>query len=57
MSSEGSVTNWMGQLQAGDPAAAQKLWQRSFQRQVGLARNKLRDAPRAPADEEKETGP
>src|SRR5262249_1600276 len=41
-----------GQLQAGDPAAAQKLWERYFQRLVGLARKKLQDAPRLAADEE-----
>jgi DNA-directed RNA polymerase specialized sigma24 family protein len=52
MSSEGSVTNWIGQLQAGDPAAAQKLWERYFRRLVGLARKKLQDAPRRAADEE-----
>jgi hypothetical protein len=28
MSSPGSVTNWLSQLHAGDPAAAQKLWER-----------------------------
>jgi RNA polymerase sigma factor (sigma-70 family) len=52
MSSQGSVTNWIGQLQAGDPAAAQKLWERYYRRLVGLARKKLRDAPRRAADEE-----
>lgn len=52
MSSDGSVTNWMGQLQAGDPAVAQKLWERYFQRLVGLARKKLEGAPRGAADEE-----
>jgi RNA polymerase sigma factor (sigma-70 family) len=52
MSSKSSVTTWMGQLQAGDPAAAQKLWESYFQRLVGLARKKLQDAPRRAADEE-----
>jgi hypothetical protein len=52
MSSEGSVTQWLGQLQAGDPAAVQPLWERYFQRLVGLARLKLRGAPRRAADEE-----
>ena len=52
MSSEGSVTNWIGQLRAGDAAAAQKLWERYFRRLVGLARKKLQDAPRCAADEE-----
>src|SRR5262249_20340912 len=48
----GSVTNWIGQLQADDAGAAQKLWERYFQRLVGLARKKLQDAPRGAADEE-----
>jgi DNA-directed RNA polymerase specialized sigma24 family protein len=52
MSSERSVTHWLGQLQAGDHAAAQRLWERYFHRLVGLARTKLRDAPRRVADEE-----
>src|SRR5262245_24441068 len=30
MSSQGSVTNWLNQLQAGDSAAAQKLWERYY---------------------------
>ena len=48
----GSVTGWWGELQAGNPAAAQHLWERYFRRLVGLARLKLRDAPRQAADEE-----
>jgi DNA-directed RNA polymerase specialized sigma24 family protein len=52
MSSEGSVTHWLGRLRAGDHAAAQPLWERYFHRLVGLARQKLRDAPRRAADEE-----
>jgi DNA-directed RNA polymerase specialized sigma24 family protein len=52
MSSEGSVTHWIGQLQAGNIAAAQPLWERYFQRLVLLARKKLHGAPRRAADEE-----
>jgi DNA-directed RNA polymerase specialized sigma24 family protein len=52
MPSEGSVTHWIGQLRAGNAAAAQPLWERYFQRLVGLARARLRGAPRRAADEE-----
>ena len=52
MSPEGSVTRWLVQLQAGDAAAAEQLWQRYFQRLVGLARQKLRNASRRVIDEE-----
>jgi DNA-directed RNA polymerase specialized sigma24 family protein len=52
MESPGSVSHWLGQLQAGDHAAAQPLWERYFQRLVGLARKKLQNAPRRAADEE-----
>jgi DNA-directed RNA polymerase specialized sigma24 family protein len=52
MSSEGSVTQWLDQAQAGDAAAAQPLWQRYFARLVALARVKLQGAPRGMADEE-----
>jgi RNA polymerase sigma factor (sigma-70 family) len=52
MFSGGSVTRWLGQLQAGDPAAARRLWERYFRRLVGLARKRLRGAPRRVADEE-----
>ena len=52
MSSAGSVTHWLNQLQAGDQDAAQKLWERYFRRLVGLARKKLQEMPRRAADEE-----
>jgi DNA-directed RNA polymerase specialized sigma24 family protein len=52
MSSDGSVTRWIGLLQAGDAAAAQALWEHYFRRLVGLARKRLRGAPRRAADEE-----
>ena len=38
----GSVTRWIGQLQAGDDAAAQGLWERYFRALVHLARARLR---------------
>ena len=52
MSSEGSVTRWVAALRAGDPAAAQPLWERYHRRLVALARPKLRSARRRAADEE-----
>jgi DNA-directed RNA polymerase specialized sigma24 family protein len=52
MSSEESVTDWIGRLQAGDQAAARPLWERYFRRLVGLARQNLQGAPRGAADEE-----
>src|SRR5262245_12501029 len=52
MSSEGSVTCWLTQLQTGDPEAAQALWERYYRRMLGLARVKLQGTRRAAADEE-----
>ena len=52
MSSRGSVTHWLGLLQAGDAAAARPLWQRYFPLLVGHARAALRGRPRGVADEE-----
>src|SRR6516162_10077120 len=51
---DGSVTRWIGDLVAGDAAgsAAQKLWERYFDRLVHLARDRLRAGPRGPADAE-----
>ncbi len=47
-----SVTHWITQLKAGDPAAAQRLWERYFTRLVRLVRAKLGGLPRRAADEE-----
>jgi hypothetical protein len=52
MVSAGSVSLWIGRLRAGDPRAAQQLWERYFRRLVGLARQKLQGTPRGAADEE-----
>src|SRR5271166_2654711 len=52
MQPEGSVTGWLGALQEGDPAAAQRLWERYFLNLVELARKRLRQAPPRHADEE-----
>jgi len=52
MQPEASVTQWIDRLKAGEPDAAQKLWERYFRRLVGLAKKKLRTAPRRAADEE-----
>ncbi len=52
MEAPGSVTGWIVQLQQGDPAAAQKLWERYFPQLVALARNRLKGAPCRAADEE-----
>jgi DNA-directed RNA polymerase specialized sigma24 family protein len=52
MSSSGSVTACIDQLRAGDRAAAQRLWQGYFHRLIGLARKKLRRAPRGMAGAE-----
>jgi DNA-directed RNA polymerase specialized sigma24 family protein len=52
MSTQGSITRWIGLLKDGDHAAAQELWQAYFQRLVVLARARLRHVPRRAADEE-----
>lgn len=52
MSPGGSVTQWVGQLQAGDREAVGKLWQCYFEQLVRLARRKLRGSRRRAADEE-----
>ena len=52
MGPDASVTQWIDRLKAGDPDAAQRLWERYFRRLVGLARKKLRAVPRRAADEE-----
>lgn len=52
MSSDASVTQWIDALRAGDTEAAQKLWERYFERLVSFASKKLGAAPRRAADEE-----
>jgi DNA-directed RNA polymerase specialized sigma24 family protein len=52
MSSSGSVSHWIELLKAGDPAAAQPLWERYYRTLVRLARTKLQGVPRRAADEE-----
>jgi DNA-directed RNA polymerase specialized sigma24 family protein len=52
MSSSGSVTHWIRELQAGNDLAAQKLWEKYFHRLVGLAHGRLKHLPRRVADEE-----
>src|SRR5262245_37496230 len=52
MPDEGSITRCLARLLGGDRAAAQELWARYFRRLVGLARSRLRSAPRRMADEE-----
>src|SRR5438270_8756823 len=52
MSSDGSVTRWLAVLKAGDPAAAQPLWERYHRQLVALARRKLAGSRRRSADEE-----
>src|SRR6516162_5091086 len=52
MSDDGAITRWFGSLQAGNREAAQALWRRFASRLIGLARARLRTAPRRAADEE-----
>jgi DNA-directed RNA polymerase specialized sigma24 family protein len=52
MSSQGSVTLWIGQLKAGARAAAQPLWERYFHQLVERTRRKLAAGSRRVADEE-----
>jgi DNA-directed RNA polymerase specialized sigma24 family protein len=52
MPTPGSITHWINGLRAGEPVAAQKLWEGYFHQLVELARRKLRALPRRAADEE-----
>jgi DNA-directed RNA polymerase specialized sigma24 family protein len=52
MSSHRPVTELVAQLRAGNPEAAQPLWEQYYPRLVGLARKKLRGTPRRAADEQ-----
>jgi DNA-directed RNA polymerase specialized sigma24 family protein len=52
MSDGGSITRCIEALKRGDRGAAELLWGRYFHRLAALARDRLRAAPRAAADEE-----
>jgi RNA polymerase sigma factor (sigma-70 family) len=52
MASEGSISRWIAPLKAGDPAAAQQLWERYFHRLVWLARRRLGSGAPRVGDEE-----
>jgi RNA polymerase sigma factor (sigma-70 family) len=47
-----TVARWIEDLRTGDSVAAERLWETYFSRMVMIARSKLKDAPRAGADEE-----
>ncbi len=47
-----SVTTWIGKLKAGEPHAAQQLWERYYSKLVTVARRKLGEMPRRTSDEE-----
>ncbi len=52
MRTDGSVTNWIRDAKRGDEDAAQRLWDRYFERLIELASRHLRNAPKRMADEE-----
>jgi RNA polymerase sigma factor (sigma-70 family) len=47
-----SISVWIKQLKDGDAEAAQRLWNRYYERLINLARKKLQDSPRRASDEE-----
>lgn len=52
MSADGSVTNWIEKLKAGDGDGAQQLWERYYGQLVDLARKHLLGLSRRVSDEE-----
>ena len=48
----GSVTLWLSQLRLGQDYAAQKLWERYYERLVRLAHKRMSRTPRRSEDEE-----
>lgn len=51
-SSQGSVSQWIAGLKAGDAVAAQELWERYYPEVCRLAKQMLRSTPRSVSDEE-----
>lgn len=49
---QSQITQWIQQLKEGDEQAAQQIWDKYFQRLVGVARKRLGDGPNRVADEE-----
>ncbi|MCA9258858.1 MAG: hypothetical protein KDA61_06645 [Planctomycetales bacterium] len=52
MSNSSNVSHWIELVKAGDPAAANRLWQRYFERLVRSVRGRLQGQNRAVSDEE-----
>ena len=52
MTNNESISMWIGRLKEGDSAAAQAVFQRYFDRLVGLARQKLKGVAGGMSDEE-----
>jgi DNA-directed RNA polymerase specialized sigma24 family protein len=52
MTSDGSVSRWIGMLKGGDGDAAQRLWEAYSRRLIALARARLRGVPTRMSDEE-----
>jgi len=52
MCAKGSVTGWFGDIQGGDSEAVRVLWERYYPNLVRIARERLRLAVSAVADEE-----
>jgi hypothetical protein len=51
MPADESITRWIALLKEGDPAAAQRLWERYFRRLVGHSVRRGSPDPAAPPTE------
>ena len=52
MSESASVTVWIDRLKAGEPEAAQQIWERYYAKLLELARRRLAGLPKRASDEE-----
>jgi DNA-directed RNA polymerase specialized sigma24 family protein len=52
MTSDGSVSCWIGRVKEGDPDTAQRLWSQYARRLIGLARSRLKGVPIRASEEE-----